>query len=257
MLACALCTGPMRAEQLEKLGLPPVVAPGEEESRFITGRAAIAFRHPGNPFRQQYAGYGGPASAPRIAYGPLRHSDRARPQAARPRPRPTGFRHDSTPAPSPGGLSSLAWLEAGGSAQTADALRERQGAPRSRHQVAALRKACHAKGFPDIAPDPACSPSLKSMSMRVYYEMGRCSTSPQRGRQPGKTVGSRLVDRECATDRATTALSTRSTTHLTADLYTCFCALACITLWAHEDLNLGPLPCQGMNDRLSTSTNAT
>ncbi len=36
-------------------------------------------------------------------------------------------------------------------------------------------------------------------------------------------MGSRLVDRECATDRATTALSTRSTTHLTADLYTCFC----------------------------------
>ncbi len=28
------------------------------------------------------------------------------------------------------------------------------------------------------------------------------------------------------------------------------------TLWAHEDLNLGPLPCQGMNDTPSTSTNA-
>src|SRR2546425_3022728 len=27
-------------------------------------------------------------------------------------------------------------------------------------------------------------------------------------------------------------------------------------LWAHEDLNLGPLPCQGMNDKPSTSTNA-
>jgi hypothetical protein len=27
-------------------------------------------------------------------------------------------------------------------------------------------------------------------------------------------------------------------------------------LWAHEDLNLGPLPCQGMNDRPSTCTNA-
>jgi hypothetical protein len=29
-----------------------------------------------------------------------------------------------------------------------------------------------------------------------------------------------------------------------------------IHLWAHEDLNLGPLPCQGMNDTPSTSTNA-
>jgi len=27
-------------------------------------------------------------------------------------------------------------------------------------------------------------------------------------------------------------------------------------LWAHEDLNLGPLPCQGMNDMRSTCTNA-
>ena len=31
----------------------------------------------------------------------------------------------------------------------------------------------------------------------------------------------------------------------------------CCASWAHEDLNLGPLPCQGKNDMRSTSTNAT